>query len=179
MLWKDFSEKESCDGCPLLESEICTGGWQCYGGEPIEPPCCCFDDDTDLDEWVSNYWKQQLAREEREDNRIREEAKKKERAKKASDTRHAMRWYCRDELYELNRLQKALKAQEAAERLASSLADAINITNEMFRYEDRVTVRPNISAEVDRFKVLVMDAKEKYEAKRKEFYTKQKEASHD
>lgn len=179
MLWKDFTKKESCDGCPLLESGICTGGWKCYGGEPIEPPCCCFDDDTDLDEWVSNCLKQQLAWEEREDKRIREEVKKKERAKKAADTKRAMRWYCRDELYTLKRAQKALQAQEAAERLASSLAEAINITNEMFRYEERVTVRPDISAEVDRLEALVVDAREKYEAKRKEFYTQRKEATHD
>lgn len=54
MLWKDFKEKEDCYGCPLLEHEMCTGGYQCYGGEPIEPPCCNFDDDTDLDKWVDD-----------------------------------------------------------------------------------------------------------------------------
>lgn len=170
MLWKDFAKQESCDGCPLAENEICTGGWACYGGEPIEPPCCSFDDDTDLDEWVIRHLEQQRAWEEREDRRIREEAKRKERAKKAADTRRAIRWYCRDELYALNRAQNALQAQEAAERFASSLAEAVNFTNEMFRYKERVQVKPEFSAEVKRLEAEVASAKKRYDAKRKEFY---------
>ena len=101
MLWKDFAEKESCDGCPLLENEICPGGWKCYGNEPIEPPCCSFADDTDLDIWVERFLIQQQKWEEREDRKIREERKKKERAEKAVETRREMRWYCRGEIREL------------------------------------------------------------------------------
>lgn len=176
MLWKEFSKKESCDGCPLLKNEICPGGMVCYGGAPIEPPCCCFEDDTDLDEWVSRYLEQQRAREDREDRLAREEAKKKERAKKSADTRRAIRWYCRDELYALNRAQKALQAQEAAERFVSSFAEAVNFTNKMFRYEEQVQVKPEISAEVKQLRAEVASAKERYDAKRKEFYAKRKAA---
>lgn len=175
-IWKDFAEKEDCDGCPLLESEICPGGFRCYGGEPIEPPCCSFDDDTDLDEWVSDYFDRQRRYEEAEDKRLQAEKKKKERAKKAAETRRAMRWYCWDETQALKQAQKALEAQKAAERFASSLAEAINATNEIFRYEERVTVKPEISAEVLRLEAEVDAAKKSYDFKRKAFYAERKKA---
>lgn len=174
MLWKDFVEDENCDNCPLLKSEICPGGFHCYGGEPIEPPCCSFDDDTDLDKWVEDYFEQQRAFEKREDARIREEKKKKERAKKAADTRRAVCWYCRDEIQALKRAQDQLEAQKAAERLASSFVEAINITNEMFRYPERVKINQKISDEVKRLEIEVAAAKEKYNAKRKEFLAKRR-----
>ena len=177
MLWKDFAEKESCDGCPLLENEICPGGWKCYGNEPIEPPCCSFADDTDLDIWVERFLIQQQKWEEREDRKIREERKKKERAEKAVETRREMRWYCRGEIRELKQPEKALQAQKAVERLASDFAEAINFTNEMFRYKERKQVKPEISAEVKRLEEEVALAKEKYNAKRTEFYAKRKAES--
>lgn len=177
MLWKDFAEREDCDGCPLLENEICPGGFYCYGGVPIEPPCCCFDDDTDLDEWIDNYFADQRRREEAEDRRLQAEKKKRERAKKAADTRRAIRWYCWDEIHALKQAEKALEAQKAVERLASSFAEAVNITNEMFRYTERVSVKPEISEKVKRLEAEVAAAKGKYDAKRKEFYAQRKKGS--
>ncbi len=177
MLWKEFREQEDCSECPLLEAELCSGGFCCYGGEPIEPPCCSFDDDTDLDKWVENHLIQQLKWEEQEDRRIREEKKKKERAKKASDTRRAMRWYCRDEISDLKRAQNLLRAQKATEHFASSFVQAVNITNEMFRYEERIAVNSEVSTEVKRLEAEVISAKERYDAKRKEFYVQRKEAA--
>ena len=59
MLWKEISEDGWCDNCPLPKSEICPGRFACYGGEPVEPPCCNFDDDTDLDKWVSDYYERE------------------------------------------------------------------------------------------------------------------------
>lgn len=175
MLWKDFSEQEDCEGCPLLENEICPGGFSCYGGMPIEPPCCSFDDDTDLDQWVETYFADRRRREEAEDRRLQAEKKKREQSKKAADTRRAIRWYCWDEIHTLKRAQKALEGLKAAERLASSFAEALNVTNEMFRYAERVAVNPKISAEIKRLEAEVAAAKEKYDAKRKEFYAQRKE----
>ena len=65
MLWKDFRQKECCDDCPLLENELCNcrGDIACYGGEPVEPPCCNFDDDTDLDKWVDDILARRRRRE--------------------------------------------------------------------------------------------------------------------
>ena len=120
---------------------------------------------------------QQQKWEEREDRKIREERKKKERAEKAVETRREMRWYCRGEIRELKQAEKALQAQKAVERLASDFAEAINFTNEMFRYKERKQVKPEISAEVKRLEEEVALAKEKYNAKRTEFYAKRKAES--
>lgn len=56
VLWKDLQNDKRCDNCPLLEEEVCSRGWTCYGGEPIEPPCCSFNDDTDFEKWVADYF---------------------------------------------------------------------------------------------------------------------------
>ncbi len=174
LLWKEFAQDESCDGCPLLENEICPGGFACYGWQLIEPPCCSFDDDTDLNEWVSDYFERLRWQEAQEDARIQQERKNKERAKKAADTRRAIRWYCRDEIYALNQARKSLTAQKAAEYFVSSLAEAINITNGMFQYPERVGVDRKISDEVKRLELEVATAKERYDAKRNEFYAKRR-----
>ena len=175
MLWKYFKQQECCDGCPLLENELCSGGIVCYGGEPIEPPCCVFDDDTDMDKWVDDMLAQKLRREEAEDKRLKAEQEKKERAKKAADTRRAMRWYCRDEIQAMKKARKALEAQRALESFASSFAEAINFANEMFRYEERVGVKSEVSAEVLRLQAEVESAKEAYDSKRKQFYAEREE----
>ena len=52
MRLKDLGE--DCELCPVLKAELCTGGFTCYGGQPIEPPCCSMDEDTDLDQWVED-----------------------------------------------------------------------------------------------------------------------------
>lgn len=175
MLWKYFKQQECCDGCPLLENELCPGGIVCYGGEPVEPPCYVFDDDTDMDKWVDDMLAQRLRREEAEEKRLKAEQEKKERAKKAADTRRAMRWYCRDEIQTLKKARKALEAQRALESFVSSFAEAINFANEMFRYEERVSVKSEVSAEVLRLEAEVESAKEAYDSKRKQFYAERKE----
>ena len=174
LLWKDFAQEECCDDCPLLKSEICTGGFVCYGGQPIEPPCCSFDDNTDLNEWVRKYYEQQKKREEQEDSRIKKERERKERARKAAETKRALRAYCYQEICALKQAEKALKAQENAEYLGRSIAEAFNFANEMFRYEERFSVNPEISEKVAALRDAVAKAKERYEAKRREFYEKKK-----
>lgn len=175
MLWKYFKQQECCDGCPLLKNELCPGGIVCYGGEPVEPPCYTFDDDTDMDKWVDDMLTQSLRREEAEEKRLKAEQEKKERAKKAATTRRAMRWYCRDEIQALKKARKALEAQRALESFASSFAEAINFANEMFHYKERVSVESEASAEVLRLRAEVELAKEAYDSKRKQFYAERKE----
>lgn len=43
ILAKDISD---CNSCPLYRVD-CVGGWTSDGsGNPVEPPCCSWDDDT-------------------------------------------------------------------------------------------------------------------------------------
>lgn len=175
MRLKDLGE--DCELCPLLKEEICPGGWKCYGGEPIEPPCCSMEEDTDLDQWIANYYEQEQRYERYFEEKARKEREKKERAKKAADTRKSMQIYCSAEISALKRAKKQLEVQKSVELLASSLAEAVNITNEMFRYEDRVQIRPEISEAVKRLSEEVEQCKTKYDTKRKEFYKKRGEAA--
>lgn len=135
MLYKDL--EDDCDNCPLKQHDICSGGWQCYGGEPIEPPCCSFNDDTDLDKWVDDYFERQRVWEDAEGRRIQAEQKRKERNALAQKRRREAKWAVRHESNEIKILRKRIAANEAALRLASSLAFAFNTTNEMFGYDER------------------------------------------
>lgn len=165
-----------CELCPLLKEKICPGGGTCYGGKPIEPPCCSMDEDTDLDQWIADYYDRQRQYEKYLEEKDRKEREKKEKAKKAADTRRAMRTYCYSEIYALKQAKKSLKAQEAAERMAQTLANAFNMTNEMFRYEERFCIKPEISERVIAIRQRVEECEAAYKMKREEFYKKRKEA---
>lgn len=99
----------------------------------------------------------------------------RERAKKAADTRRALRLYCSAELAALKSAKKRLEAQKSAERFAFSFAEAINFANEMFRYENRVAADPKISEAVKALEVEVAQCEEAYQAKRDEFFKKREE----
>lgn len=157
MLYKDLGE--DCDNCPLKQNDICSGGWQCYGGEPIEPPCCSFNDDTDLDKWVDDFFKRQRAWEDAEDRRIQAEQKRKEQNALAQKRRREAKWAVRHETNEIKTLRKRIAANEAAARLASSLAFAFNTTNEMFGYEERVEPKHKsaIEQENEKYRELIVE----------------------
>ena len=137
-----YSELTDCpNGCPVYEEGICTGGYACYGGDPIEPPCTSFDDDTDLDEWILRYHDRQRRFDEAEDKRIKAEKAKQERNAIAKKRRMESAWEVRSETREIKSLKKRISGNEAVMRLAESLAFAVNITNEMFRYSERVSTK--------------------------------------
>lgn len=172
--YKEIMNDENCDRCPLMKEEICPGGWRCYGGNPIEPPCCGFDDETDLDEWVKDAVERRKRYEEYQDKIARKEKEKKEKAKKAAETRREMRFYCRNEIKQLKSCEKQLEAYKASLRLASTFAEAFNITNEMFGYSERLKQKPKVQETINDLEVKIKEAKQKYEAKRKEFYNNRK-----
>ena len=175
MKWKEFSEIEDCESCPIKKAELCGYGSSCYGGIPIDPPCCFFEDDTDIDEWIKEAYDRQRRYEEYQDKLIREKKAKEQRAKKAADTRQKMRLYCMAEIVEIKTLEKRLKAYEKELSFARSLAFAINHTNEMFRCSERLTEKPEAQKTIDELKNQIEIAKEKYKTKRKEFYAEQKD----
>ncbi len=137
-----YSELTDCpNGCPVYEKGICPGGYACYGGDPIEPPCTSFDDDTNLEEWISQYNDRQRRFDEAEDKRIKAEKERQDRNAIAQKRRRESAWEVRYETREIKALQKRISGNNAAMRMAESLAFAINITNEMFRYEERVSTK--------------------------------------
>lgn len=166
-----------CDGCPLIKAEFCNGGMACYGGSPIEPPCCGMDEDTDLDEWVAEATERRRRHNEYLRQKAEQERIKKEKAKKAADTRHRMKIYCMAEIVALKQAKKELQRVQELERMASSYAFAVNATNEMFRYEDRVKVKPELSEAVRLLEEKVAQCEAAYKQKKAEFHQKRKAES--
>ncbi len=163
------SEIEDCENCPLLAEEICPGGMTSSpSGTPIEPLCCSFDDDTDLDQWISDYYDSQRRYEEYLDRKWKEEQEKKRKAEKAKKRRDYLKWYCFDEKMEVKKARKRLAAHQAAVRFAESMAFAINTTNEMFQYSERVSVNKKVDDELERLQNALADAEMKLKEKQKE-----------
>lgn len=169
MLWKDFAETEDCEQCPIKQERICKGGWTSSpSGTPIEPPCCSFDDDTDLDAWIDNYYDYQRRYEERIDRQIREKEEKRKKNEVAKRRRWYLKNYCVNERIEVKRLQKLIRENENAIRFANSIAFSFNAANEMFHYPERVSVNPKHNKELEKMKNQLKIAEDKLKEKQKE-----------
>ena len=180
MTWREWLEQEDCNtDCPYYQADICKmQGMRCYGGAPIEPPCASasFPDDKEIDEIVCELLAEIRRYEEREDELLAAKRAKEERAKKAADTRRRMRNYCVAEIVRIKTLKKQIAAIEKIKSFAESLAFAVNTTNEMFRYDERVKPKSQYQAEIDRLKAELADAEQAYKDKRKEFRLLQKQS---
>lgn len=164
-----FKELDDCEQCPLMKEEICPGGWSASpSGMPIEPPCCSFEDDTDLDKWINDYYENLSRYEERLDREWRAEREKKRKAEKAKRKRDYLKRYCFAEETEVKRARKRLSAHQAAVSFAQSMAFAINTTNEMFHYSERVSVNKKVDDELERLQNALADAEKKLKEKQKE-----------
>lgn len=163
------SEIEDCENCPLLKEEICPGGMTYSpSGTPIEPPCCSFDDDTDLDQWIEDYYDRKRRYKEYLNRNREEEQEKKRKAEKAKKRRDYLKWYCFDEKLEVKRARKRLSAHQAAVSLAESIAFAFNTTNEMFGYSERVNVNTNADEKLKRLQNALSEAENRLKEKQKE-----------
>lgn len=174
MLWKEFVEETGCDCevCPIKKNDLCNGASvTCYGGDPVYAPCCDFEDDLDLDEYIEKTLDNIRRYEEWEDKRIREEKAKKEKAKKAAETRKQMELYCSKEIAEIKSFEKNIKKIQKAYEAYKIRTSALNTTNEMFGYSKRYAEE---SPEVEKTLAILQEqlakAKERYAEKRKEFY---------
>lgn len=164
-----YKEIDDCEQCPLLKEEICTGGWTSFpSGTPIEPPCCGFDDNTDLERWIEDYYENQRRYEEYLDRKWETEQEKKRKAEIAKKKRNYLKWYCFDEKLEVKRAKKRLSAHQAAISLGESIAFAFNTTNEMFGYSERLKKNQKADEELKRLENALAEAETKLKEKQKE-----------
>jgi hypothetical protein len=79
-LAKDITE---CEECPLYKHD-CPGGWTSGGGgQPIEPPCCSWNDDDEIYEGMYDCdWRDYTDQELEWERRDRERREEKERERK-------------------------------------------------------------------------------------------------
>lgn len=153
MTWGEWCDMEECnEECPYFKADACNmSGMVCYGGEPIEPPCCIGDypDDKDIEDIVKEILDRTQRYEEQEDRLIAMKKAKEERAKKAADTRRRVRNYCVNEIVKIKLLKKQIAEIKATQSFAESLAFAFNTTNETFHYEERVKPNPVFKDAID------------------------------
>lgn len=184
MTWKEMLDSEDCELCPYMIEAICTGGMNCFGGEPVYPPCTEYDipADKDMNELRNELSRSIQLQEEREQKRIKQEKMRRERARKAAATRQEIKWFCHAELEAVQRLKKKISALESISSFAKSLSFAVNATNEMFQkaghtspeYETRISPKPEINQEIEQAKRELILAEQTYEQKRKQFFEKRK-----
>lgn len=169
MTFAEFQEQElDCEVCPIRKAEFC--GYAICMEFASDPPCSFADPDQDMDEWVREKREQHRRYEELQEKRERKEREQKEIARKRAESTRQMKSYCYDERKEVLRLQKAISALEKTINTAECWAFAFNATNQMFGYEERKQVRPELTAKLENLKEQLKVAEEKYKAKRKEFY---------
>lgn len=157
---------EDCSECPLKDEGLCPGGWTSgAGGIPIEPQCAEWDEEEDVEDYISSVYASIAAREEYEDRLWKEKQRKNEIAKKK---RRYINSYCISERLTVKSLKKQIKNYENAERFASSLVAAFNITNEMFRYPERKEVNPAITEKLQTLREELEKAEQNLKDKQKE-----------
>lgn len=171
LYWSEIMDKEDCSLCPIYDAGICSGGMVCYGGSPIEPPCCSFEPDTELYAWIDGYYDMRNYEFEQEMKAAEAERKRKERAKKAAETKRALNLYCYHELYVLKNAKKRLQSYISQARMIEGLRTVANIMNNRSgTYKED----PEITQAIENAKIAVKAAQAAYESKRKEFYAKRK-----
>lgn len=160
--------EDDCDLCPLLKEEICSGGMSGGPNGPVEPPCCSMDGDEDLDTWVKDYLDRQRRRWEHEDKLLQEEKEKKRKKEVAKRRQQYMKIYTMHERHAVDGLKKAIKAHNEAESFARSMAFAINTTNEMFGYNERVHTDPETDIKLAALEKELIKAQAALKEKQKE-----------
>ena len=126
-----------CDCCPLNGNFCtCNGNMVCYGGEPIEPPCCSFDPEENLYE-IERRWR--IAERQEYERQLEKIRKGKLKEQKSKERKEKLRQYKRRNWENLNKidiLKKKIKKQEKyidyIERV-NIYASVVNDVNKMFR----------------------------------------------
>lgn len=172
-LWRDFSELDRCDACPIYLAGFCPGNdFSFVGGSPLEPPCCEFDDDTDMDAVVLEL-KQRRARSQAARSQLdAKEAARKERARKAAQTRAEVRDYCHEELDQVKRLRILLSRVRKEYDQQYLRASAIQNAHRMMG-EHCVVAFPDFRF-VEECRNQLVVAESRYAAKKAEFYARRK-----
>ena len=141
-----YRDIEDCEQCPAFGEE-CQGGWTSgYGGEPIEPPCTSWDDDTDIEAWQERLQAYAQRLEDQEEAKRRKQKEREIVNAKNREKRRMERMHVFLELQEIKRLKGKISGNKAAINLAMGLAEALNFTNEAFNYSERYKANPGIAA---------------------------------
>lgn len=152
MLYKDL---EGCEQCPFSINGDCPDGWASSPyGTPMEPPCTCWDDEDDVEE-IYNYCIEARNKYEIQEHKkyLEEQEKKEKNAEKARKAREARSEVWKEQA-EIKKLRKIIKANNKILSFTQTFAEAINETNEMFGYSERVEFKEKNHLEIENEKIL-------------------------
>lgn len=162
------SEIEDCENCPILKEGLCTGGFAPTPNGPIEPPCASFVGDEDVYEWIKECYTS-MERYEAYEEKCRKEAQEKKRKAELKKKRHSfLKAYCVAEYAKVDKIKKELKMLERSIEQAQVMSFAVNMANEMFGYNERTHLRPEVEELRDNLEAALEEAKANLAAKQKE-----------
>lgn len=121
-----------------------------------------------MEDYISSVYASIAAREEYEDRLWKEKQEKQRKNEIAKKKRRYINSYCISERLTVKSLKKQIKNYENAERFASSLVAAFNITNEMFRHPERKEVNPVITEKLQTLREELEKAEQNLKDKQKE-----------
>lgn len=173
MLWWEVVEKAErenkhlCDVCPFDGTQYCRH-------DGVESPCVSIDDDDDVSYYAYSIQYDYDARAEAAYAEEQLQKKKHERAVKAAKTRTRMQRYCYEEIQTIKRLEKRLNWCESVLRKAQNIQYATAVVNTACGIETpnapTTAQLRTAQAAIDKLKADIEVTKERYAAKRKEFY---------
>lgn len=150
-----FNEVEDCGICPFREGgeyEDCCD----HSGNPDKcHPCEAIDTygDMDVEDVAHEIYAKRLNCEEYLDRKLAEEDRlkkaKQEKTRRAKEARDAT-W---NERHQITKLRRQIRNNNKLLSFARSFSFAVNMTNEMFGYEERVIEKPKNPLEIENEKL--------------------------
>lgn len=149
---KLYEIEDDCDLCPLLKADLCSGGISVTPNGYREPPCCNMKEDTDLEEYVNEYNRKAMLYKQKKKERDKIKREKQEKQAISNRKRNYLKSYCYKEYKLIKDLKSQIKSYEELICKANIRSKTINLTNEMFRYEDRVTINPELELKLNKLR---------------------------
>jgi hypothetical protein len=137
MTVKEYEAKANAEGldfcedlCPLRHSGDCPGGMVSgYGGQPIEPPCCSWSEDEDLDELPGIIEGRRQAEEDHQHAIYLVKKEKEEKNHIAARRRQESARHVYAENSEIKRLKKRIRGNSNTVHFQRSFGSALNFAN--------------------------------------------------
>lgn len=137
-----------CSVCPFNQTYcFCNGGMTCYGGMPIEPMCCSFNENDVLQDIYDRFVWQDYAQTKAEEEKEKQQKLKEEKSKQRKRKLFEYRFRNGKELSQIRLIKQKIKAEEKIIdkiKYLMCFTSAINSVNKMFREANQPNNQPDI-----------------------------------
>ena len=133
MLWKDFRAQDlECEDCPLYIEGLCKPGHAGPNGYLEDPPCCWFEDDTDMEAECGIVVARNNAIEDEIDRKWKADKERKAKNEIAKKRRNESKWHVWSETHDIKALRKQIAGNLAIINFQRSFASAVNFANSCY-----------------------------------------------